>query len=99
MSERTVPRDRKVCFWCRFFDPGDPSCRRRAPLPNLSAVISKIWDEEADRSRVPSGINAEWPSVKADSDWCGEFEEGNADDTSAREPQSSDEEYDLRVRP
>jgi len=85
MNERTVPRDRKVCFWCRFLDHSEPSCRKNAPIP--------VWEP----NQYAPTPKADWPRVTPDRDWCAEFEEGESTEATRREPQPSDENYDLRV--
>lgn len=80
MSDRTIPRDVNVCFWCKYADHSYPACRRRAPAP----VAISDGDEETYR--------VDWPYIDLAHDWCGEFEAGTCMDTHVRTPQDDDRE-------
>jgi hypothetical protein len=88
------PRDKKVCFWCKYLDHSGPECRRRAPVPAPGDHEVTNIEETIVTARIAaSGGRAVWPSVEPGDDWCGEFEEGDASYTTHRNPQDRDEDY------
>lgn len=97
-TDETVPRDKKVCFWCKWLDHSGPDCRRHAPSPisrDVAALTELLLLEREDENVKLTGFY--WPSVTPHEDWCGEFEEGDAEKATARKPQKRDKGLELRI--